>query len=59
MIYNANHTPARKMVKHEKQVMMNCIENIDNIAFARGGDHLPITHAVRLLSTNEIEIEKK
>ena len=30
-----------------------------NIAFARGGAHLPIAHALRLLSTNEIEIEKK
>ena len=34
-------------------------ENI-NIAFARGGAHLPIAHALRLLSTqDEIEIEKK
>ena len=26
----------------------------DNIAFARGGAHLPISHALRLLSTKEI-----
>ena len=32
----------------------------NNIAFARGGAHLPIAHALRLLSTqDEIEIEKK
>ena len=31
-----------------------------NIVFARGGAHLPIAHALRLLSTkDEIEIEKK
>ena len=29
------------------------------IAFARGGAHLPIAHALRLLFLDEIEIEKK
>ena len=31
----------------------------ENIAFARGGAHLPIAHALRLLFLEEIEIEKK
>ena len=35
-----------------------CVRSM-NIAFARGGAHLPIAHALRLLSTNKIEIEKK
>jgi len=34
-------------------------ENTINIAFARGGAHLPIAHAFRLLFLGEIEIEKK
>ena len=41
-----------------------CMYHIDtdiesNIAFARGGAHLPIAHALRLLFLDEIEIEKK
>ena len=31
---------------------------MENIAFARGGAHLPIAHALRLF-LDEIEIEKK
>ena len=27
----------------------------ENIAFARGGAHLPIAHALRLLSTQELQ----
>ena len=45
-----------------KQVLsasQTCLHMI-NIAFARGGAHLTIAHALRLLSTqDEIEIEKK
>ena len=29
-----------------------------NIAFARGGAHLPIAHALRLLSTQELKLRK-
>ena len=35
------------------------IKIVLNIAFARGGAHLPIAHALRLLFLDEIEIEKK
>ena len=34
-------------------------DNIQNIAFTKGGDHLPIAHALRLLSTQELHFELK
>ena len=33
---------------------MNSITLKENIAFAKGGAHLPIAHALRLLSTHEL-----
>ena len=41
-------TPARKPFVRTHYVRTN-------IAFARGGAHLPITHALRLLSTKELQ----
>ena len=35
-------------------VIFNLVRMYDNIAFARGGAHLSIAHALRLLSTQEL-----
>ena len=51
-----------EIINEVPTIGMNIEYNVvakQNIAFARGGAHLPIAHALRLLSTNEIEIEKK
>ena len=54
------------MSSQEYDVVMNgpCSKTaiqliLKNIAFARGGAHLPIANALRLLFLDEIEIEKK
>ena len=58
-VYNYYTKPLRRQI--EEGVLINKSEMTrgGNIAFARGGAHLPIAHALRLLSTKELRFGRK
>ena len=61
-ILTQNPQAASKALRSHKATASSKISELkvnNNIAFARGGAHLPIAHALRLLFLDEIEIEKK
>ena len=49
----STHRSILKLLKGRGE-LTQVIDNILKIAFARGGAHLPIAHALRLLSTKEL-----
>ena len=43
-----------KEIEFTKDIFERVVKKLENIAFARGGAHLPTAHALRLLSTGEL-----
>ena len=48
------HNICSEIKQVEPDTPESSVEIVSNMAFARGGAHLPIAHALRLLSTQEL-----